>query len=422
MEGVSTGIIGPVDVNTDLPTSMEKPIQNEDQFVTEIAQRVIDSPAYQDALALFKKEPNKQWLNELELIPYMQLDPNNGWFQQITGRYEDRINEAFRYCMERIAILVRDYYTWKESLPSTQANRFGQVGYNAAITGNGLEGSSISPLQSPTADPGSLQAINPVDAVTSLASVITSVSDGFLSWANLYRQVTQFGKSHALGRDTLSHQKESFLKSLNLSEREFEHLRYKDVTSLNKILLEAGYTGIRYDGQSLDDLLSEMGVSLPANIGFGKASIEDMVTGINLTTTDYLTKQVNDNMQLFAKLQYDIYKNKLELEKAQTMRATADHYYNIGYFGDDPEKFGAYMKSVETEIKDLQGSRSSLETNYIESLMTAANNGDTTSAYLLAQYLTGITAVERSKAMVDSGDLYFDETYLPLIVQALTSF
>lgn len=423
MEGVSTGIFGPVDVNYDLPTSMDKPIQNEaDQFATEISKLVTSSPAYQQALSIFQKESDKRWLKELELIPNMVLDPNGGFFQDISGRYEDRLNAAYQYCMERVASLLRDYHAWKESLPSTQAQRLQQVGYNAAITGAGLDASSIGSLQTPTTDPSSISSVNPVDAIGSVASVITSVSDGFLSWANLYRQVTQFGRSHQLGQDTLSFHKDSFLRSINLSEREFEHLREKDVVSLNKILTDAGYPGIRYDGQSLDDILTEMGDSLPASTAHSKAYIADVLTDIQSRNTDYISKQVDANIQLFANLQYDIYKSNLELQKAQALRGAAEHYYNLGYFGDDAEKFGAYMRSVDTKIADLKGVRNSLEANYIESLAASANAGDTTSAYLLAQYLTGISAVERSKAVVDSGDLYFDETYLPLITQALLSF
>lgn len=156
-----------------------------------LASKVRKSTAYRNAYALFAQDSDQSWLQRLVAIPTSVEDAKETWTDQIglTTNYADKQAANYQYCMQQIQQLVTDYYAFKNSLPVTQAQQMADAGINSAITGNGINGSQMSPGNAPTANPSSLQSAQPIDFIRDAASFILDATTGLANIAQQFKKL-----------------------------------------------------------------------------------------------------------------------------------------------------------------------------------------------------------------------------------------
>lgn len=154
-----------------------------------LAQLIIDSQLYQLAYQEFSSDPEygSQFLSELQLIPYSyDVVDENFWDEFVSAigassKYEKAITDSFNAAMKAIQALVSSYHSFINSLPESQVQQLRDAGYNAAVTGEGLTGSSLdtSGVSGPAAtSPSSSQYSNEAlsQGITSFVEFIGSVA------------------------------------------------------------------------------------------------------------------------------------------------------------------------------------------------------------------------------------------------------
>lgn len=197
----------------------------------EFVQRVKNSKPYRDAYALFYPLSNKRWLQLLESIPYSVDMPNDHWTDFFTNDYANQLDINYNYCIDQIQQLVKDYDTYVSKLPTTQANELAQVGYNSAITGDGLEVGSADHGENPSYTPQ--RSAPGLEALSALSNVILTGIPSVISTAvNIGNSFKQLG----LQKDTLALSRESLgatLKGLDISEKTY-------LADMQKYLIDKG--------------------------------------------------------------------------------------------------------------------------------------------------------------------------------------
>lgn len=147
-----------------------------------IADQVRNSPAYKTAYQIFSQLSDKSWLNRLIAIPTSVQDASSTWFDEngLSNKFNDKQSANYQYCIQQIQNLMAEYYAWKNSLPITQVDQAQDAGYNSAITGNGVDASSMDPamLQS---DPSALQSTDPMSMLQQFVGVMSSATGGLTS-------------------------------------------------------------------------------------------------------------------------------------------------------------------------------------------------------------------------------------------------
>lgn len=116
-----------------------------------LSRMILGSAIYKDAYDIFSadKSYGPPFLVQLEAIPYsFQVRDSNFWDKVseafgATSGIEKAIKDAFNNAMDEIRLLVQNYYTFKNSLPSEQVQQLQEAGINAAITGEGVSPSSM---------------------------------------------------------------------------------------------------------------------------------------------------------------------------------------------------------------------------------------------------------------------------------------
>lgn len=155
-----------------------------------IARKIINSPTYQNALKIFTAESDKQWLQRLELIPFSVTDANSTIFDEwnISNGYADKTFASYQFAMEQITNLVSEYYQYKNTLPVNQVQQFADAGINSAITGQGIDGSSINP-QSASTNPSSISSTNAGDILSVASNFILDATTGLSSVVKNFREL-----------------------------------------------------------------------------------------------------------------------------------------------------------------------------------------------------------------------------------------
>ena len=147
-----------------------------------IADQVRNSQAYKTAYRIFSPLSDKSWLNRLIAIPTSVQDASSTWFDEngLSNKFNDKQSANYLYCIQQIQNLMAEYYAWKNSLPITQVDQAQDAGFNSAITGNGVDASSMDPamLQS---DPSALQSTDPMSMLQQFVGVMSSATGGLTS-------------------------------------------------------------------------------------------------------------------------------------------------------------------------------------------------------------------------------------------------
>lgn len=174
------------------------------EYSDSVASKVKASTAYKNAYALFVQDNDKSWLQRLVAIPNSVEDATETWTDQIglTTNYADKQAANYQYCMQQIQQLVADYYAYKNSLPETQVQQMADAGINAAITGNGVNGSEMSVGNAPSANPSSMQSAQPIDIIINAASFILDASTGLASIASQFKQLGISSRSQQFNEES----------------------------------------------------------------------------------------------------------------------------------------------------------------------------------------------------------------------------
>lgn len=147
-----------------------------------IADQVRNSQAYKTAYFIFSQLGDKSWLNRLVAIPTSVQDASSTWFDEngLSNKFNDKQSANYQYCIQQIQNLMAEFYAWKNSLPITQVGQAQDAGFNSAITGNGVDSSSMDPamLQS---DPSSLQSTDPMTTLQQFVGMLSSATGGLTS-------------------------------------------------------------------------------------------------------------------------------------------------------------------------------------------------------------------------------------------------
>lgn len=207
--------------------------QQLDNPATPLRRLIEDSSLYREAFQIFSNDKSygQPYLQQLKMIPdSVATRDRNAWDDFVdffggTSGYDQAITDAFNSAMDEIRSLVQNYFSFKNSLPETQVEQQRAAGYNAAVTGAGIEGSDMS---GSGAD-GIVNTENPSQSTYSnqqLSSGITSFVEFIGSMASLA---------------TTGFNAESLMGLLDIAERE------------------------SYNKQEVHDLLlSNMGVTTPS--------------------------------------------------------------------------------------------------------------------------------------------------------------
>lgn len=165
-----------------------------------IADQVRNSQAYKTAYQIFSQLSDKSWLNRLVAIPTSVQDASSTWFDEngLSNRFNDKQSANYQYCIQQIQNLMAEYYAWKNSLPITQVDQAQDAGFNSAITGNGVDSSSMDPamLQS---DPSALQSTDPMSMLQQFVGIMSSATGGLTSivqsGVNMYKSLREVSRA-----------------------------------------------------------------------------------------------------------------------------------------------------------------------------------------------------------------------------------
>lgn len=393
------------------------------------SQRVINSPAYQSAHQILSAETDKQWLHELESIPYAVMDApaENPLFGWASNKFEDKQNANYQYCMELIRDLMQRYHTWKNSLPTTQVSQFADAGYNAAITGQGLSSSDTGQVTQPTADPSSMESMNIGEVIGNVATTLLDVNSGLLSWANMFETLRNNAHTRDISR-----------KQIDILRERWTHDEKFDYLNFNKDLASLGIDTVMWTKEDTDDFITRLGNSdfFSSNRLTNAIAFDDLNSqySINLNVNEMVRK----NMSEFVDFQYNIRRNSLEVQQLKLERDALQYQYDSGYYGSNAEQFGRAMGDIdlnvaydEKTIKDfeadiakydadiakLESAMSKATEDYLRQLSEMSKNGDMAASYVLSQILTGITPYDYGAARRGAGT-YNDATYIGPAINA----
>lgn len=119
--------------------------------LTDIARMITESQTYKEAYSVLSsdKKYGTPYLEQLIAVPESySMRSENFWdtFTELfggTSEYEKLLTDSFNSAMTDIRTIMTNYRNFINSLPKTQIEQQEEAGYNAAITGEGVDGSSL---------------------------------------------------------------------------------------------------------------------------------------------------------------------------------------------------------------------------------------------------------------------------------------
>lgn len=124
---------------------------DEDSVFEPLSSMIRDSSIYKQAYEILSadKSYGVPFLEQLKMIPESYaIRDQNFWDEFInffggTSGYDTALTDAFNAAMDEIRLIVQNYRTFKNGLPSEQVSQLAEAGINAAITGEGVFPSSV---------------------------------------------------------------------------------------------------------------------------------------------------------------------------------------------------------------------------------------------------------------------------------------
>ena len=137
--------------------------------------KIESSAIYQQAYKLFSSLSDKTWLLRLESIVNSVVGPSSTALDDLglSNKYNDKVQSIEAEAYNQIQKLISEYHTYKQELPVTQVQDFADAGVNSAITGNGIDGASISGKSSDRdMSPYQMESMNPLESLSSIGNLL----------------------------------------------------------------------------------------------------------------------------------------------------------------------------------------------------------------------------------------------------------
>lgn len=148
---------------------------NQAQSTSTLRTNIENSALFRQAYDLFYPLSDKTWLIRLESIVNSVVGSNSTWLDDIglSNKYNDKVQSIEAEAYNQIQKLISEYHTYKQELPVTQVQDFADAGINSAITGNGIDGASISGSSSDRdLSPYNMESTNPMESISSIGNLI----------------------------------------------------------------------------------------------------------------------------------------------------------------------------------------------------------------------------------------------------------
>lgn len=178
----------------------------------------VNSSSFQQAYDSFSHGPNPdEWLARLYAIANAIPEPTYSFWDVIregfSGSWTKEQNQYAAAAQEQLQILISEWQSFINSLPSTQRQQYADAGLNIALDGgSALTGSSISASSAPGFANTGL-ANQDFDNAMNFA---TSLSDGLLSLIQTVNTVFSGVGQRDISRENVQKTAQASLQSLNL--------------------------------------------------------------------------------------------------------------------------------------------------------------------------------------------------------------
>ena len=151
---------------------------------------VRNSPAYQEAYSLFSSLSDQSWMTRLNAIINSNVVGSQTFLDQLglSNNFVDQLRDNYNHQVTQIQNLIAEYQKYKHELPITTVQQMADAGYNSSITGVGLSGASVNPTTYQST-PTTTSSVNPLEGISSIANVATSLSGGILSIADTVNSI-----------------------------------------------------------------------------------------------------------------------------------------------------------------------------------------------------------------------------------------
>lgn len=382
-------------------TSLSNPMTPPSGFDAEfnpggpLADQVRNSQAYKTAYGIFSQLADKSWLNRLIAIPTSVQDASSTWFdeQGLSNKYNDKQSANYQYCIQQIQNLLAEYYAWKNSLPITQVDQAQDAGFNSAITGNGVDASSMDPsmLQS---DPSVLQSTDPLSMLQQFVGLMSSATGGITSivesGVSMYKSI----------RDTRRADDKQLFDFYNyLNENGFNIVTAKDGKSID-----------------FDNIIKQYERAPRKNAGYLGQYRDQYKTSSEMTYWTHVDELlVDDIMRDFVRISYDATKAQFESNKQKSI-------YERNYFESlNPSNMAHYDEAsakYNSEMAKLRQQRDErFNTMYwevVDKWKKKADEGSWIHQDLLMKLLTGYSPYSSTVQNLSDGVGVLTDLYNPL--------
>lgn len=375
------------------PNNVSNPVDSMYDLVGPLgptAKKVVNSSAFQLAYSVFSQETDKSWLHRLVAIPNSVQDATPTWVDDLglSNSYNDKQDSNYQYCMEQISALLAEYQAWKNSLPVTQENQLAKVGYNSAITGEGLQSSSI-PNVGVSSNPSQVPSSNPLSAFQALGSFILDGVSGFADVATKFANLR------------LARQNQSFTHKV--TESQF-------ISDINKYMRDNGISS-SHPIKSLSDFNEQLVIT---DSGKDAISFESLFK--NALTQNYyaplLTAMHNDGYTNLDKYRYgfindapvfegnvhgsvssavtDVVLKQYEMYKLEREWAIEQNKFSrdILNYQAGTDKFEMFSAEFQKKKDEYESRRDEMLNTMLENLFTQATEGDEDATLLLCKILS----------------------------------
>lgn len=335
-----------------------------------IADQVRKSQAYITAYNLFSQLSDKSWLNRLIAIPTSVQDASSTWFDEhgLSNKYNDKQNANYQYCLQQIQNLMAEYYAWKNSLPITQVGQAQDAGYNSAITGNGVDASSMDPtmLQS---DPSALQSTDSMSLLQQFVSAMTSATGGLTSivesGVNMYKTLREVQRAD--------------------DRQLFDFYNYLNENGFNIVTSN--------DGKSIDfdDLVKQYAVAPRKDAGYTRQHRDKYKSGVEMGYWSHVDAlMVDDITRDLVRIAYESTKSQYEINNRKSIYER-DYFSklnpsNMAEYDEVSAKYNSEMSKLRFE-NDIKFRDMFWET--VDKWKKKADEGSWLHQDLLMKLLTG---------------------------------
>ena len=333
--------------------------------------KIESSTIYQQAYTLFSSLNDSTWLLRLESIVNSVVGPAATGLDDLglSTNYQDKVQAIEAEAYNQIQKLISGYHTYKQELPVTQVQDFADAGINSAITGNGIDGASISGKSSERdMSPYQMESSNPLESISSIGNLIFSASDGILSAIQVFNQI-------GVNRETLKQSSRS------------SHW------TIQKDLMELGFSSFPLSS-SVDDFdkwWNTSGAKEAKQLNLGKSAVNKLRSDIqNFSAGEASNRLLNiaeDGSYFLSDVGQSIVNKMVDFE-IMTWQKTAE--YKKAY----AEYMSLYQATLDpVKLANLQMDKESFQKALLDNQIDSAGD-DAQARAIIARVLMNVSATE----------------------------